>query len=122
MSDIAGMLNYYFDMGEEEEKPRWEHLYDTLPGGNVFDCGALFGDEMPAAPEKEFEPRMLTMEELVHHRHYVEHTPEEVKQIDKSIDYLTDDIRGELPKYVSADPVYNNTINDFLYILQGVKK
>ena len=114
MTDIEGMLNYYFEMGEEQEVPRWERLYDSMDGGNVFNYGALFGDETPAPVVPEFDSRLLTMEQLVNERYYVEHTEEELSQINKSIGVLTERIKGTGPRYHSMDIEYNNTISDWL--------
>ena len=124
MSEIKDMLNYYFNLDEEPEMTKWEQVYDKV-GGDIFDVGKLFGDEMPAPPVKEFDARLLTLPELIEEKHFREHTPDEVKQIDKSIDILTDRIRGEVPNYQgqTADPEYESAVLNFqTYLDKGKGK
>ena len=133
MTDLEGMLDRHFrtairkDLFKvKEEDPIWEKVFDDFGGRDVFTWFEVFKDAEqfdPTPIEVEFKPGKMDMEQLVTAKYSGEHTEEELARIDNMIDIKTSRISAELPRYEeSADGDYLNTINDFLYKIQGVKK
>ena len=120
MSDVDDMLEDYF--GEEEEpQERWEALYDKLPGGDIFTIAQLFGDTTPDLLEPIFEPRTMTMTELVEAKYDGTHSEEEISRIERSIGVLTDRIYQEEKRYKSYDVDYLQTVNIGKYLKGDTK-